>query len=617
MRALSNPWRKFKEDALKVLKEAHTKLGWPWGELEVTLEEPPDPEFGDLASTVCFELAGKLREAPARLAKRLAEAAEPAGLVAGAEASNGYVNFRCDLAELARLTIKAIERMGDRYGHLPLGGGEKVLIEHTSVNPTKPLHIGHGRNSVIGDTVARILRALGYRVEVQNYIDDMGLQVAETLLAYRMAKEKPKGKFDHVLGKLYVDIHDRMKSEPKLEGEVRKILAELEMGGNRTSREARRMAERCVRSNLETTDRLNVSYDLLVWESDIARSGMLEETLNHLRRTPYLVRGKGKHDGALVLCLKEFGLEDKVLVRSDGTAVYTARDLAYQLWKFGKVGAELRFKPHSKRPDGTQTYTTSPDGEPRKKFGRASKVINVVGVEQRFPQRVVFTALRALGFQREYENSHHLAYGHVRLPGGKFSGRSGTWMGYSVDEVVDEAVARARAEVEKRNIGASESFKSRAAEEVGVGAVRYSLIRTSPEKEIVFKWEEALNFERNSGPAIQYSHARASSILRKVKMKGGRHRWDVFKLPEEQQLVKQLAKFPEVVKLAGEKLQPHLLALYAADLSLSFNKFYEVAPVIGAENEELKTARLRLVNCTRIVIRNALDLLGIKAPERM
>lgn len=610
-------WGEFKNDVRDVLTTTLSELDWRVPkELEQTLEEPPDSKLGDLATTICFELAKDLQKSPAELAQELAKSIKPTGIVASVEAAGGYVNFRVDLPGLVALTLNAIEEEDTEYGFQECGG-EKVVIEHTSVNPTKPLHIGHGRNAVLGDTMARILGALGREVEVQNYIDDFGLQVAQTLLAHRIIGEKPEGKFDHVLGKLYVDIHERLSSEPELEDKAREILSELEAGEGKTVQEAREISERCVQANLGTTDRLNVDYDLLVWESDITNSGILGETLESLEETPYLVEGEDEHEGTLVLRLKEFGINDKVMVRSDGTTVYTARDLAYQLWKFGRVKADLGFEEHSKRPSGMKTYTTNPEGDSDSKFANADRVINVIGTEQRFPQKVVSTALKALGLEEEFEKSHHLAYEHVRLPSKKFVGRRGTWIGYTVDDVIDETVSRAKTEVEKRNPDADPAFVEKAAETVGVGAIRYSLIRTSPEKEVVFKWDEALNFERNSGPAIQYSHARACSILRKAGEKGGRHSDDVFEEPQEYQLVKQLAKFPEVVQIAGEQLQPHLLAEYAAELALMFNKFYEVAPVIKAETKELKAARLRLVNCVRIVLGSALALLGIKAPERM
>ena len=614
----TSPWGEFKADVLEALTAALSRLGWkPPKRLEETLAEPPDPKLGDLATTVCFDLSKTTHKAPMWLASELAGAIEPAGLIARAEVADGYVNFFVDMQKLAELTLRAIERADRGYGHADWGKRKKVVIEHTSVNPTKPLHIGHGRNAVLGDTMARILRALGFEVEVQNYIDDMGRQVAETLLAYELIKPKPRAKFDHVLGLVYAEMHKRLGQDPKLERKVGKVLAKLELGEGARVRKARQLTKRCVKANLETTDRLGVSYDLLVLESDIARSGMLKEALDRLRATPYVVEGTGEQAGTLILRLADFGIGDKVLVRSDGTAVYTARDIAYQLWKFGRTKARLLFKLHSKRPDGKKTYTTSKLGRAKVKFGSADRAINVVGTEQRFPQRVVYAALKALGLEREHENSHHLAYEHVWLPSGRFSGRKGTWVGFSVDDVIEEAVARARVVIEEHDPKASERFKREAAEFVGLGAVRYSLLSTSPEKRITFKWDEALNFDRNSGPAIQYSHARACSILQKAKRGGGKHPSGVFKLPVEQRLIKLLAKFPEVAREAGERLQPHMPALYAAELALAFNTFYEAVPVIEAETPELKAARLRLVNCIRIVLRNSLDLLGINAPTRM
>ena len=614
----ASPWSEFKRDVCNALEAALSKLDWKLPvKVEQTLEEPPDSKLGDLATRLCFELAKTFHKSPMWLAEELGKAIKPAGLIARVEISDSYVNFFVDVPKLTELTLRAIERAEAKYGCFELGKGEKVVIEHTSVNPTKPLHIGHGRNAVIGDTMARILRALGHEVEVQNYIDDMGRQVAETLFAYRLIKRKPRAKFDHVLGLIYADMHKRLDKESKFEQQVRKVLAQLERGNGPTVRRARQLAERCVEANLETTDRLGVSYDLLTWESDIARSGMLKETLERLRATPYVVEGTDKLAGTLVLRLAEFGIGDKVLVRSDDTAVYTARDIAYQLWKFGQTKAGLLFKLHSKRSDGTKTYTTVQRGRSSGKFGQADKVINVVGAEQRFPQQVVFTAMKALGLEHEHKNSYHLAYEHVWLPSGRFSGRKGTWIGFSVDDVIEEAVTRAYVVVGEHAPKASERFKREAAEFVGIGAIRYSLVCTSPEKRITFKWEEALNFDRNSGPAIQYSHARACSILRKAKRRGGKHPSDIFKLPQEQHLIKLLAKFPEIVREAGDKLQPNLPALYAAELALEFNKFYEAAPVIEAETPELRAARLRLVNCVRIVLRNALNLLGIAAPERM
>ena len=606
-----DPWSRLKEEAAGALEEGLRSLGWePPRRLEETLSQPPEPELGDLSSTVCLELSRRLGRPPLEIAQEVVGRVRCGGLLERVEAVRGYLNFFLHLPSFSSLTLEEIEREGGGYGRGEEGRGKKVIVEHTSVNPTKPLHIGHGRNAVLGDTVARLLRERGYRVEVHNYIDDLGRQMAETLVALSEVKERPRGKFDHHLGRLYAEFHQRLEDHPELEEKVREVLRGLEKG--EVSR-ARRVAERCVKANLQTTDRLGVSYDLLVWESDLLRSGILQEVLERFKGTPHLVRGEGEKLGTWILRLP--GEEEKVLIRSDGTAVYTARDIAYQLWKFGCTKASLRFRFHSRRRDGTRTYTTSPGGRAMKRFGGADVVINVVGAEQKFPQRVVSNALRALGLERQFENSHHLAYEHVRLPEERFSGRRGTWMGFTVDEVMEEAVSRVERLMGERSVGAP--LRKRVPEGVGVGAVRFSLLSTSPEKEIVFRWEEALDFDRNSGPAVQYSYARACSILRKAGERGIKPLPPVFKLGEEKELLKQLAQYPETVRSAAERRQPSLLAKYAAELSLRFNKFYEVAPVLEAETEELRVSRLRLVRGTKIVLGNAMCLLGIPVLERM
>lgn len=612
----NNPWKDFRSDIIDVLEETFEKLGWSKEGIKKSLEEPPEKSFGDLATTICFELPKKLKKPPSEIADTLANRTKRKGLIKKIKTEGGYVNFFVNESKLSSITLKEIEDKGPKYGHQKNGKG-RVIIEHTSVNPTKPLHIGHGRNAIIGDTTARIIEACGHGVEVQNYIDDLGLQVAQTLTLYNGEKQKPEEKFDHYLGRLYVDFHEKLENNPKLEEKARQNLSELEKGDTELAKKARKMASKCVEANLKTSDRLNIDYDLLVWESDISKSGILEETLDRLRETPYLIKGREKHEGALVMKLKEFGLEDKVMVRSDGTAVYTARDLAYQLWKFGDVEADLSFEIHSNRPSGTTTYTTTQDGKKNLNFGDADQVINVIGMEQKYTQQVVFAGLKTLGLEEDYKNSYHMDYEHVRLPSKKFKGREGTWIGYSIDDVIEEATKRAEEEVRKRNPDSGKEFIKEAGEAVGIGAIRYALISSSPEKEVVFKWEEALNFERNSGPAIQYSHARACSILRKADTKSKKQKEDIFEKPKEYELLKKLSKFPETIKEAKEQLQPYKIANYASELALLFNKFYEVAPVIQAKDEALKKARLRLVDCTRIVLRNCLELLGIKATERM
>jgi len=597
------PWAEFEQQVSERLQTALALAGLQYPKkVEETLEEPPDPKLGDLSSNICFELAKIAKQNPDSLSRLLLAKMQPGGMIAKIEAVRGYLNFFVNLPLLAERTFACLERMKEKYGSLEKRG--KVIVEHTSVNPTKPLHVGHGRNAVLGDTMARILRKLGYRVEVHNYIDDLGLQMAETLVALEKF-ELPETKFDHALGLIYVKFQELLKKHPELEEEVRKKLKALEKGEKSVYKTARRIAEACVKANLSTTKRLGISYDLLVWESDLVQRGVLSEVLDLLRKAGRLKEEKG----ATLLLLEDFGLENKVLIRSDGTTVYLARDIAYQLWKFGKTKSKLLFKPW------LSIYTTHPKGRPSTRFGGAQRVINVIGAEQRDAQRSVFATLKVLGYEQEYGNSFHLAYEHVWLPTGKFSGREGTWVGHSLDEAIEEAIARAREIVEKREPEASKAFKERIAKAIGLGALRFSLVYTSPEKRIVFKWEEALDFEKNSGPAIQYSHARACSILRKAKVSRSPD-WSKLQLEEEKELVKLIAKYPKVLRLAGEELRPNLLASYAAKVSSLFNSFYEKAPVLKAE-KGLREARIKLVEGIRFILSDALNLLGIEAPERI
>jgi arginyl-tRNA synthetase len=598
------PWAEFEQQVSERLQAALTLTGLQCPKkVEETLEEPPDPKLGDLCSNICFELAKIAKQNPDSLSHLLLAKMQPGGMIAKIEAVRGYLNFFVNLPLLAEKTFACLERMKEKYGSLEKRG--KVIVEHTSVNPTKPLHVGHGRNAVLGDTMARILRKLGYRVEVHNYIDDLGLQVAEILTALEKI-ELPRTKFDHALGLVYVKFQEFLKKHPEVEEEVRKKLKALERGEKSIYKTARRIAEACVRANLSTAEKLGIRYDLLVWESDLVQRGVLSEALDLLRKSGRLM----EENGATLLRLEDFGLENKVLIRSDGTTVYLARDIAYQLWKFGKTKSKLLFKPW------LSVYTTHPQGRPSTRFGKAWRVINVIGAEQKDAQRSVFTALKALGYEQEYQNSLHLAYEHVWLPTGRFSGREGTWVGHSLDEAIEEAVARAREIIEKREPEASGRFKEKIARIVGLGALRFSLVSTSPEKKIVFKWEEALNFEKNSGPAIQYSHARACSILKKAKVGHKTPDWSKLQLEEEKELVKLIAKYPKVLRLAGEELRPNLLANYAAKLSSLFNSFYEKAPVLKAE-KGLREARVKLVEGIRFILADALGLLGIEAPERI
>ncbi|EEB74539.1 arginine--tRNA ligase [Thermococcus sp. AM4] len=625
----------------KALDEMLTEAGKEW-DGEITFDDTPSLELGDFGTAIAFQLARVFRKAPKLIAEELVERIEkPEGIVE-VKAVNGYINFYVDYSYFGRELVGEILGKGEAYGESEIGRDKKVIVEHTSVNPTKPLHMGHARNAVLGDTMARIMRRLGYKVEVQNYIDDLGVQFAQVLWGYLNMKEeferieaelREKGLkedfIDHVMGLLYVEVNKRIEENPEVDKEVRELMKKLEEGNNEIAEIGRKLAERVVKAQMLTTYRMGIAYDLLSWESDIMRSGIFEEAYQLIESNENFFWGKeGKYKGAFVMDLRKLFPEMKnpflVLKRSDGTATYTGKDIAYHLWKFGKVKADMLYKLWDKT-ESHETWTTAPDGEKMPgRFGRGDIVINVIGAEQRHPQMAIKYALQLLGFEESAENFHHLAYEHVVRPEGKFSGRKGTWVGFTVDEVLNEAVQRARELVEGKNPNLSEEEKDRIAEAVGVGAVRFNLVKYSPDKVITFRWEDVLNFEGESAPYIQYAHARCASILRKAGESGVETDWkallekaDFSKLTlREKELIKLLAKFPEVIESAGRDIKPHLVPAYLNELASLFNKFYMDHPVLKAE-EGVKEERLLLVLAVKQVLRNGLELLGIEAPEKM
>ncbi len=618
-----------------VIREMLEREGKSW-EGEILFDDTPSMEFGDFATAVSFQLARVFRKAPRVIAGEIAEGIKeklPESIKKVEVAGAGYINFFLNYEVFGRELVKEILEKGDAYGESSVGSGKKVIVEHTSVNPTKPLHMGHARNSILGDAMARIMRTLGYEVEVQNYIDDLGVQFAQVFWGYMNLGvddvEPAVDKLDHRLGLLYVKVHKMLEENPEVEREIRELMKELEEGKSELAERGRKLAEECVKAQMETTYRLNIAYDLLSWESDIVKSGIFEEAYARIEQNDSFEWAKeGKYKGAFIMKLSKLFPDmenpDMVLIRSDGTATYTGKDIAYHLWKFGLLSADMLYKLWD-RKDSHETWTTARDGQKMPgRFGNADIVINVIGAEQKYPQQAVRYALRLLGYEKEAENFHHLAYEHVVRPEGSFSGRKGTWVGFTVDEVLNEAVKRARTLVEEKNPALSEEEKEKIAEAVGVGAIRYNMIKYSPEKIITFRWDDVLNFEGESAPYIQYAHARCSSILRKAEEEGIDletetllERASFAELNDrEKELIKLLAKFPEVIKLAGRDIKPHLPAWYANELASTFNRFYMVSPVLKAE-EGIREERLLLVMATKQVLKNVLELMGIEAPERM
>ena len=598
------------------LQEAVAALGAK--AIDINIQPVPENKPGDFGSPVAFGLARELRRNPAQIATDIIERLQLPDGVARVEAAGPYINFFLDPVAYVRGVVSASPGSPVR--------NRKVVVEHTSVNPNKEAHVGHLRNIVLGDACARILREAGYEVEVQNYIDDTGRQAAESLFAinYFDARYDGSKKYDHWLGELYVKLGQAKEEDGEaIEEGVSAIMHRLERG------ELREDVEKVVRAQLETYYKLGTQYDLLVWESDVVNSGFLAQGLAILEQSPHVYRAtEGKYAGALVMDVSEFlpGLEEPlvVLVRSDGNAMYVAKDVGYQFWKVGLFGG-LRFQPFDTQPSGDTLYTSAPEGEEQpdgRTFAKGDEVINVIDVRQSHPQAIVKAALKLTDTGHGYDQSHHLAYEVVTLEGQAMSGRRGITL--SIDEVVEEATRRARAVVEEKNPDLE--AVDRVARQVGVGALRFGMLKSEARKIIDFRWEQALSLQGDSAPYVQYAHARASSILRAAQAAGlDTANADWSKLGTvEVKLAQEIARYGEVVEDAARELAPHAVAQYALELATAWNSYYNHRDADGRPDTVvvraqpgLREARVALVEAVKRTLANTLALLGIEAPEEM
>ncbi|MHA1409093.1 MAG: arginine--tRNA ligase [Candidatus Odinarchaeia archaeon] len=631
-----DPWNEFKSNVTTLIQKTLEDKGWglPKKDLKYFIEEPPDNKLGDMATTICFNLSKKLRKAPIEIAKEFIEGInlEKTPLIKKVEiAGAGYLNFFVNWLKFTELVLKTIENEQEEYGSLNIGKNQKVIVEHTSANPTKPIHLGTLRTAVLGDITARLLKKAGFNVEVQNYMDDLGRQVAVLTWGYMNIKEKvPKKqeyKDDFWLGLIYTEASKTIDENEQLEEEIRQILKKMEEGDNKYSELALKLVDMAVKGQLETTSRLNIFYDLLIWEKDIVQSGLFQEALTKMLKSPKVYKiEEGEDAGCIVIDMSSFGdiyktlkKSYKILVRSDGISTYTGKDIAFQMWKFGLAKANLKFKVFGKQKNGELLWETNKDGETNERFGNADKVVNVIGYEQKFPQQVVYHALKIMGYEEAFKNSYHLSFQHVWLPEQiAFSGRKGTWIGFHSDAVLDKAVTLAYTEVDKRNPDMPKDIKKRIAEIIGVGAVKFYLAKYNPEKKIVINWKEAINFEGDSAPYIQYVIVRINSILKKTKEKSIEADYSLLKDESEIDIIRHLSKFPSLIKYSSINYQYHLIPQYALQLSNKFNVFYHKLPVLKAKNRELRNARIQLIKNVKNVLKICLsDILGIDIPEKM
>jgi arginyl-tRNA synthetase len=569
---------------------------------------------GDIASKIGFMLSKKLNMGPAQAAGEIAGKIPAHEWVGKVEASGPYINFFLSDSFYSEVCTKIISE-GERYGCG--NSGRRVIVESPSVNPNKPWHIGHLRNALLGNSVANVLEFGGDSVQRLDYIDDLGLQVAQSLRGYMNLDGEIEGKTDHWVGREYVKVAERMEKDEVVKKNAEGVLKEMEAGEGEVAKKARWLAEECVKAQYETAFNYGIFHDALICESDIVRE-VFSEGMEKLKENMAVHHEKsGKNEGCWVVKMggKMRGMEDpdKILIRSNGTATYTGKDMVFQLWKFGKLSGDFGYSKFIGQPNGKNAYITSREGKAKGGFGKADLVVNVIGVEQKYPQEVIAHVMHLLGFAKEAENSVHLSYEHAWLPEAKFSGRKGTWVGHTADELLEEGKRRALGKVKGEF---PDSEKGEIAGKVAVGAIRYAFLKIAPEKKLIFKWDEVLSLEGDSGPYLQYACVRARRIMEKAEFeaKGGMgHAFN----DGEKRLLKELGRFPEIASDASRRMRPHVLADYLYNLCNAFSSFYSSNRVLDAEGEGEKEARLAMVTAFERVLALGLGLLGVPVPDRM
>jgi len=626
---------------------------------DVVLNQTPKIELGELATPICFELAKKLRKAPKAVAEELIRTiGEMPGVRKIEMAGAGYINFFLDRAVVFR---GAFEELVTRrkLGAMAQDNG-KVVVEHTNINPNKAAHIGHLRNAAIGDTFVRILKATGRQVEVQNYIDNTGVQVADVIVGFRYLEKKSVAevrsliadqsvKFDYYCWDLYARVSAFYETEdPKhlLRG---KTLQEIEEDGNETAEMAHLVAMTIVDCHLATMDRIGVRYDLLPRESDILHLKFWDYAFEQLKsKGAIFFENDGKNKGCWVMRIDTEGYDDdKIIVRSNGTVTYVGKDIAYQLWKLGLLNQDFHYKHLN---GGRNVWvTSSTPGEPiHPAFGHGKSVYNVIDVRQSYLQNVVRQGLLGLGYEEEVKHSIHFSYEVVALSPScaqelgitlspedqkrnhiEVSGRKG--QGVKADDLLDRLEADAQSEVRQRNADLADSEVREISHQIAVGALRYFLLKFTRTAIISFDFKEALNFDGETGPYLQYAAVRAGNILR--KMSEVDENFSVPTLPgyladasiegylneadDIWELIYAASRLDEIAAQTITTLEPATTAKYAFTLAQRFNLFYHRYKIISEADVARRFFYLSVVNVVQQALIKTLDMMGIQVPRRM
>jgi arginyl-tRNA synthetase len=629
-------------------------------DLAIAVEQPKQSDFGELAVPVAFQLAKQLKQPPRKIAAELvAEVGPIPGIAALEVAGSGYINIRFDRTAYAHGLLAPAAAEG-------AAATGKTIVEHTNINPNKAAHIGHLRNAALGDTFVRMMRARGQHVEVQNYIDNTGVQVADVVAGFHYLEHKtpaevrkliedPTVRFDYLCWDLYARTSAYYTEAPESKAWRSETLHAIEAASGPQAELAHIVADAIVERHLATMLRLGVEYDVLPRESEILHLQFWASAYALLkqRRAIYL-ETQGKNAGCWVMPAEAFagdsGSEDsKVIVRSDGTVTYVGKDIAYQLWKFGLLGKDFYYRPFMRYADGRELWVSTgepqPDSAATPMFGHATRVYNVIDVRQSYLQDVVVAGLKALGYAEQAAQSVHFSYEMVALsprccaelgiplsaedrqrPYIEVSGRKG--LGVKADDLIDTLISKALDEVAARHAEATPDEQRGIASQIAIGALRYFLLKYTRNSVIAFDFQEALSFEGETGPYVQYAAVRARNILRKLEEKGERLPDFAAELTlaalgrqlaseDFWQVLLAASKADAAVERAVAAGEPAHVAKYAFQLAQTFNNFYHLYPIIHEENREKKVFLLWMTDFFRRQLEWTLDILGIQVPAYM
>lgn len=626
---------------------------YPLSPDEVEVSSTPDLAMGDLALAFPLQLAKKFKKPPRVIAQEAAALLSDLDGVRKVEvAGAGFINLSLDREKYFGVLLRDLGRP------TLLPEEQKIIIEHTNINPNKAAHIGHLRNACLGDTLARCLRYKGEKVEVQNYIDDTGVQVVDVVFGFLEMEgktladlKKLAGKFDYYCWDLYARISRYLAEHPEAQKRKAEVLKKIEHGEDPEYAMSRYISRRIVRAHLATMARLGITYDVLPCESTILHLKFWErafELLQGRQAIEYITAGENK--GCWVMKLEDESDREKVIVRSDGTVTYVGKDIAYQLWKFGLLGRDFHYEPFAEDGGRTLWISTDVPGPNQPTFGGASKVYNVIDTRQSYLQKVVVQGLRSLRYSAQADKSVHFSYEMVALSPKSLkeldytaseeekdksflevSGRKG--LGVKADDLLDRLEEKALSEIEKRNPGLSSEEKARISREIASGALRYFMLKFARNSLIVFDFEEALSFEGEAGPYLQYTFVRLNSIFRKLREREGTSEEDVLRtaagapvdlagLSDKEkadfwELVLYGSQFEEEVLRSAMSLEFSHLAKFAFNLCQKINTYYHLYPVLAEENKGVRAVRLLTIRYIKEQLKGALALMGIPMPGRM